>query len=81
MRFYGFADGFAWNVSALRREQIRGRDQPGISQATRAQPRQVALVSAASFAVGPVLPLAVAALTPESSLIGWAAPKAGSTIS
>ena len=47
------------------------RDELGISQAFSARPVQAALASAASFAVGAALPLAVAALVPEASLIGW----------
>jgi len=47
------------------------RDELGISQAFSAQPVQAALASAASFAVGAALPLAMAALVPESGLIGW----------
>ena len=47
------------------------RDELGISQALSAQPIQAALASAVSFAVGAALPLAVAALAPGPSLIGW----------
>ena len=47
------------------------RDELGISQAFSAQPVQAALASAASFAVGAALPLAVAALAPGPGLIGW----------
>jgi VIT1/CCC1 family predicted Fe2+/Mn2+ transporter len=50
-----------------------GRDELGISEAHAAQPVQAALASAASFAVGALLPLAVAALAPASSLVPWAA--------
>ena len=63
------------------RFQRRPDTAPHRLQAARAQPVQAALASAASFAVGAALPLAVAALTPESSLIGWAVPNAGSNIS
>ncbi len=49
------------------------RDELGISSATRARPVQAALASAASFAVGAALPLAVTALAhllmPAPSLI------------
>ncbi len=46
------------------------RDELGISEALAARPLQAALASAASFAVGAALPLAVTALTPDSALIG-----------
>jgi VIT1/CCC1 family predicted Fe2+/Mn2+ transporter len=45
------------------------RDELGISDTLRARPLQAALASAASFAVGAVLPLAVTALAPAPSLI------------
>jgi vacuolar iron transporter family protein len=47
------------------------RDELGISETLTARPIQAALASAASFAVGAVLPLAVAALAPERGLIPW----------
>lgn len=47
------------------------RDELGISVHNRARPVQAALASAASFAGGAALPLLVAALTPQSHLIGW----------
>jgi vacuolar iron transporter family protein len=47
------------------------RDELGISEALSARPVQAALASAASFAVGAVLPLAVAMLVVERSLILW----------
>ena len=45
------------------------RDELGISPAFKARPIQAALASAASFAVGAAMPLAVAAITPVSGLI------------
>jgi len=48
-----------------------GRDELGISEAHSARPVQAALASAASFAVGAGLPLAVTALAPAPSLIPW----------
>lgn len=45
------------------------RDELGISAAFRARPLQAALASAASFAVGGAMPLAVTALTPNAALI------------
>ena len=47
------------------------RDELGISKAFSAQPVQAALASAASFALGAALPLAVVALAPEPGLIFW----------
>ena len=47
------------------------RDELGISETLSARPVQAALASAASFAVGAVLPLAVTALAPERGLIPW----------
>ena len=44
------------------------RDELGISQQTRARPIQAALASASSFAVGAILPLAVAAMSPARVL-------------
>jgi VIT1/CCC1 family predicted Fe2+/Mn2+ transporter len=45
------------------------RDELGISNALRARPIQAALASAASFAVGAAMPLAVAAIAPSASVI------------
>jgi VIT1/CCC1 family predicted Fe2+/Mn2+ transporter len=45
------------------------RDELGISEMTTARPVQAALASAATFAVGALLPLIVVAVTPVSSLI------------
>ncbi len=45
------------------------RDELGISNTLQARPVQAALSSAASFAVGAALPLAVALIVPESALI------------
>lgn len=47
------------------------RDELGISEAFAARPVQAALASAASFAVGAMLPLAVAWLAPVASLMVW----------
>ena len=47
------------------------RDELGISEAFSAKPIQAALASAASFAVGAVLPLAVTALAPAPTLLVW----------
>ncbi len=48
-----------------------GRDELGIYAAHSARPVQAALASAASFAVGALLPLAVTALVPGRGLIAW----------
>jgi VIT1/CCC1 family predicted Fe2+/Mn2+ transporter len=45
------------------------RDELGISEALRARPLQAALASAASFAVGGVMPVLTAALAPPAMLI------------
>jgi len=45
------------------------RDELGITESLSARPIQAALTSAASFAVGAAMPLLVAALGPESTLI------------
>jgi VIT1/CCC1 family predicted Fe2+/Mn2+ transporter len=47
------------------------RDELGISEALSARPIQAALASAASFAVGAILPLAVTMLTPGANLAYW----------
>lgn len=47
------------------------RDELGISDVASAKPVQAALSSAASFAVGAVLPLAVTALAPQHALIPY----------
>ena len=47
------------------------RDELGISEAFSARPIQAALASAASFAVGAALPLAVTALAPPQNLMLW----------
>ena len=47
------------------------RDELGISASLSANPIQAALASAASFAVGAALPLAVTALAPAHGLIFW----------
>ena len=53
------------------------RDELGISDLLSARPVQAALASAASFAVGAVLPLVAVALAPERMLIPWVS---GSTL-
>ena len=45
------------------------RDELGISEIMRARPIQAALASAAAFGVGAAMPLSIAAIAPESTLI------------
>jgi VIT1/CCC1 family predicted Fe2+/Mn2+ transporter len=47
------------------------RDELGISETLSARPVQAALSSAASFAVGALLPLAAIALAPAQGLLAW----------
>lgn len=47
------------------------RDELGISETLSAHPLQAALASAASFAVGAALPLAVTAMAPTHGLAAW----------
>jgi vacuolar iron transporter family protein len=47
------------------------RDELGISEALSARPMQAAWASAASFAVGAILPIAVSALAPAEGLVYW----------
>ena len=49
------------------------RDELQVSQALAARPVQAAVTSAAAFAVGAALPLAVATLAPRASLLYWVA--------
>lgn len=49
------------------------RDELGISDQLSARPIQAALASAASFAIGAVLPLLVTALSGEKNMIFWVA--------
>jgi len=49
------------------------RDELGISEIATARPLQAAWASAGSFAIGAVLPLAVAALAPAHGLVWWIA--------
>ena len=49
------------------------RDELGINEAFAAQPIQAALASAASFAVGAALPLAVTLFAPAALLMPWVA--------
>jgi vacuolar iron transporter family protein len=71
----GLEPGLAQQVAEqLMRHDALGahaRDELGISEALSARPVQAALASAASFAVGALLPLAVTIVAPERGLIPW----------
>ncbi len=71
----GIEPGLAQQVAAQLMEHdalgAHARDELGISETLSARPVQAALASAASFAVGAVLPLAVTALAPAQGLIAW----------
>ena len=67
----GLAQQVAEQLMAHDALGAHARDELGLSDALSARPVQAALASAASFAVGAVLPLAVTALAPESHLILW----------
>jgi VIT1/CCC1 family predicted Fe2+/Mn2+ transporter len=58
-------------LSAHDELEAHARDELGITETAAAKPVQAALASAASFAVGAVLPLAVSALAPAHGLIAW----------
>lgn len=63
------ADQVAGQLMAHDALGAHARDELGISEILSARPVQAALASAASFAAGAVLPLAVTALVPDSVLV------------
>ena len=71
----GLEPALAKQVAAqlTRRDALgaHARDELGISKNLSARPVQAALASAASFAVGAALPLAVTALAPVRGLMPW----------
>ena len=67
----GLAQQVAEQLMAHDALGAHARDELGISTVLRARPVQAALSSAASFAVGAALPLAVTALAPVQGLIPW----------
>ncbi|MFL6662008.1 MAG: VIT family protein [Rhizobacter sp.] len=69
----GLADQVSTQLMAHDAIGAHARDELGISSALAARPVQAALASAASFAVGAVLPLVVVALAPRPGLIVWVA--------
>lgn len=62
------AEQVADQLTATNAFKAHLRDELGLSDASTARPIQAAVASAAAFAVGAALPLAVAALTPETSI-------------
>jgi VIT1/CCC1 family predicted Fe2+/Mn2+ transporter len=69
----GLAEQVARQLMAHDALGAHARDELGISAAFSAQPTQAALASAASFAAGAILPLAVTALAPAAHLVAWIA--------
>ena len=67
----GLAQSVAEQLMAHDALGAHARDELGITETLSARPIQAALASAASFAVGAALPLAVTALAPERLLIPW----------
>lgn len=67
----GMAQQVAEQLTAADALGSHARDELGISETLSARPLQAALASAASFAVGALLPLAVIVLAPAPSLIQW----------
>lgn len=69
----GLSSDLAGQVAAqlMEKDALRAhlRDELGISETLSARPVQAALTSAATFAVGAALPLAVAALSPQTVLL------------
>jgi VIT1/CCC1 family predicted Fe2+/Mn2+ transporter len=71
----GLAPGLASQVAEqlMAHDAIgsHSRDELGISESHLARPVQAAFASAASFAIGALLPLSVTALVPVPHLIAW----------
>jgi vacuolar iron transporter family protein len=65
------ADQVAGQLMAHDALGAHARDELGLSDTTAARPLQAALASAASFAVGAVLPMAVVAIASSSQLMLW----------
>lgn len=65
------ADRVASSLMAHDALGAHARDELGLSDTTAARPTQAAFASAASFAVGAVLPIAVVAVAPSTQLIAW----------
>ena len=69
----GLAQRVAAQLMAHDALGAHARDELGITAALSARPVQAALTSAASFAVGAALPLAVTVLAPVAGLSAWVA--------
>ena len=67
----GTADAVATQLTAHDALGAHARDELGISEITTARPVQAALSSAATFAIGALLPLLVAVLVPTPAVM-WA---------
>lgn len=65
------ADQVATQLMAHDALGSHARDELGISETLSARPLQAAMASAASFAVGAAMPLAVVLLAPQQSLLPW----------
>ena len=65
----GLAKQVAQQLMAHDALGAHARDELGISKTLSARPIQAALASAASFAVGAAMPLLIAAIVPEASLV------------
>ncbi len=68
---YKLADEVAGQLMQHDALGAHARDELGISTAQGAKPIQAALASAASFAIGAILPIAVIPLAPAPNLIYW----------
>ena len=60
------ADRVAAELAAKDALAVHAREELGLSEVTTARPLQAAFASAGSFALGAVLPVAIAALVPEA---------------
>jgi VIT1/CCC1 family predicted Fe2+/Mn2+ transporter len=69
----GLAEQVATQLMAADAIGAHARDELGISEVTSARPIQAAVASAATFAVGAALPLAVVAIGPEARMIPFVA--------
>lgn len=69
---YKLASQVATQLMAHDALGAHARDELGISDASSARPLQAAMASAASFAIGAALPLAVVVLAPPQALLAWA---------
>ncbi|SEA55907.1 VIT family protein [Variovorax sp. YR216] len=68
---HGLASQVATQLMAHDALGAHARDELGMSEALSARPLQAAMASAASFAAGAAMPLAVVALAPGHLLLQW----------